>query len=59
MINKNYKYIDALQLPVRPMRKQEKIINDYNEGLSLYIKTISAAEEAWNKIQADIQKNLY
>lgn len=59
IVNINYKDIELLEVPVPPMAKQEKIINDYNEGLSLYIKTISAAEEAWNKIQADIQKNLY
>lgn len=59
IVNINYKDIELLEVPVPPMEKQEKIINDYNEGLSLYIKTIHAAEEAWNKIQADIQKDLY
>ncbi len=59
IVNINYKDIELLEVPVPPMDKQVKMINDYNEGLALYIKTISAAEEAWRKIQSDIQKNLY
>lgn len=59
IVNINYQDILTLDVPTPSLEEQSSIIREYESGLELYKKTISAAEEAWLSIQDNIKKNLY
>lgn len=59
IVNINYQDICQLEVPVPLLDDQIEVVNEYKQGLSLYVKTISAAESAWKAIKADVQKKLF
>ena len=59
IVNINYQDICELEVPVPPMDEQLEIANEYNAGLSLYKKTIAAAEEAWTMIKNSVKSKLF
>lgn len=59
IVNINYKDISELEVPVPPMDEQLEIANEYNTGLNLYKKTITAAEEAWSTIKNSVKNKLF
>ncbi|MCQ2773062.1 MAG: restriction endonuclease subunit S, partial [Bacilli bacterium] len=59
IVNINYQDICELEVPVPPMDEQLEIANEYNAGLNLYKKTITAAENAWSMIKKSVNKKLF
>lgn len=59
IVNINYQDICQLEVPVPLLDDQIEVVNEYKQGLNLYVKTISAAESAWKAIKADVQKKLF
>ena len=59
IVNINYQDICQLEVPVPMLDDQIEVVNEYKQGLNLYVKTISAAESAWKAIKADVQRKLF
>lgn len=59
VMNINYKDLGDLEIPLLPLETQDMLIQEYNDGLRLYKKTIAAAEEGWRGVQQDIQSKLF
>lgn len=59
IVNINYQDICQLEVPVPLLDDQIEVVNEYKQGLNLYVKTITAAESAWKAIKADVQKKLF
>lgn len=59
IININYQDICEIEVPAPPLDEQLSIANEYNAGLSLYKKTISAAEKAWKMIKNNVKNKLF
>lgn len=59
VMNINYKDLGDLEIPLLSLEEQDNLISEYNEALSLYRKTLEAAEEAWNGVKKNIQSRLY
>lgn len=59
IVNINYQDICQLEVPVPLLDDQIEVVNEYKQGLNLYVKTINAAESAWKAIKADVQKKLF
>lgn len=59
VVNINYKDLGDLEVPLLPLEEQDVLISEYNTALSLYRKTLEAAEEAWNGAKNDIQSRLF
>lgn len=58
VINISYKDLKSMEVPVPPMDEQVSIAKEYNEELSRYLETISAAEERWNSVLAKLQEKI-
>ena len=58
VINISYKDLKPMEVPVPPMDEQVSIAKEYNEELSRYLETISAAEERWNNVLAKLQEKI-
>ena len=59
IVNINYQDICQLEVPVPLLDDQMEVVNEYKQGLDLYVKTVTAAESAWKAIKADVQKKLF
>ncbi|WP_368233677.1 restriction endonuclease subunit S [Anaerotruncus rubiinfantis] len=59
IMNINFNDLYGLTVPVPPLETQDGIIREYNAGLSLYQKTVAAAEEAWQNAQSGLRAKIY
>lgn len=59
IVNINYQDICQLEVPVPLLDDQMGVVNEYKQGLDLYVKTVTAAESAWKAVKADVQKKLF
>lgn len=59
VVNLNYKDLNELEIPVPPVQVQDALIAEYNAGLTLYKRTLAAAEEAWQGVQDEILTKIY
>lgn len=59
IVNINYQDIETIEVPVPLMIEQQEIVSKYEEGLSIYKKTIEAADYGWKSLLADLKSKLY
>jgi restriction endonuclease S subunit len=59
IVNVNYQDLCEIEVPVPPLDEQYDIANEYNKGLSLYKKTIAAAEDAWKVVKNSVKSRLF
>ena len=59
VMNLSTQGILGIEIPDIPTVKQAYLINCYQQGLSDYKRKIARAKQEWQKIQADIERNLF
>lgn len=59
VMNLSTQGILGIEIPDIPTVKQAYLINRYQQGLSDYKRKIARAKQEWQKIQADIERNLF
>lgn len=59
VMNLSTQGILEIEIPDIPTVKQAYLINRYQQGLSDYKRKIARAKQEWQKIQADIERNLF
>lgn len=58
IMNINHSDIMEMEIPIIPISEQEKMINSYNDELSIYKTTISQAEGRWGNVKNSIYNKL-
>ncbi|MDO5296923.1 MAG: restriction endonuclease subunit S [bacterium] len=56
VMNISYKDLNALEIPLPPLERQQEAVKEYLKELQIYRDTISAAKERWTEVLAKLQK---
>ena len=56
IINVSYNDLKLMEVPFPSMEEQEKVAKEYSEGYAEYKKSISEAEQRWQRILDKVQK---
>lgn len=56
VMNISYKDLNALEIPLPPLEKQQEVSGEYLKELKIYQDAIAAAEERWSSALSRLQK---